>query len=120
MLEASSRSNGGIHLRGLASDQHSSEEPWQRWRAVDDAVLDLTGPGVEPTTSCTNSDVLQYRSNQVVNDKLQTQYFERCETHQGFQLAFVNQVEGSDEIIEMFVTSVDVRFRSHALHTTHT
>ena len=43
--------SGGIHLRGLAPGQHSSEETSQRWRAVGDTVLDFTGPGFDPTTS---------------------------------------------------------------------
>ena len=30
--------SGGAHLRGLASEQHSSEETLQRWRAVGDTV----------------------------------------------------------------------------------
>ena len=42
--------SGGIHL-GLAPGQHSSEKTSQRWRAVGDAVPDLTGPGIEPQTS---------------------------------------------------------------------
>ena len=29
--------SGGIHLRGLAPEQHSSEETSQRWRAVGDS-----------------------------------------------------------------------------------
>ena len=49
---------GGIHLRGLAPGQHSSEETSQRWRVVGDTLFDLTGPGIEPSTSLTESDVL--------------------------------------------------------------
>ena len=41
---------GGAHLRGLAPGLHSSEETSQRWRAVDDAVSDLTSPGMETQT----------------------------------------------------------------------
>ena len=44
----------GAHLHGLAPGQHSSEESSQRWRVVGDTV-DLTGPGIEPQTSCTDS-----------------------------------------------------------------
>ena len=32
------------HLRGLEPEQHRSEETSQRWRAVGDAVSDLTDP----------------------------------------------------------------------------
>ena len=41
--------NGGVHFRGLAPGQHSSEETSQRWRAIGDTVTDLTGLGFEPT-----------------------------------------------------------------------
>ena len=42
-------------LCGLAPGQHSFEEsPLQR-QAVGDTASDLTGPGIEPQTSCTNS-----------------------------------------------------------------
>ena len=34
--------SGGVHLRGLAPEQHSSEETSQRWRDVGDTVSDLT------------------------------------------------------------------------------
>ena len=40
----------GAHLRGLAPGQHSSEETSQRWHCVD-----LTGPGIKPRTSRTDS-----------------------------------------------------------------
>ena len=43
------------HLRGLAPGLHSSEETSQRWRAVGDTVPFLTGPGIEPQTSRTES-----------------------------------------------------------------
>ena len=46
--------SGEVHLRGLASGQHSSEETSQRWQAVGNTVSDLTGPGIEPQTSCTD------------------------------------------------------------------
>ena len=36
--------SGGIHLRGLAPGQHSSEDTSQRWRAVGDTVSDSTAP----------------------------------------------------------------------------
>ena len=38
----------GAHLRDLVSGRHSFEETSQRWRAVGDAVSDLTAPGIEP------------------------------------------------------------------------
>ena len=41
--------SGGIHLRGLAPEQHSSEETSQRWRTVGDNVSDLTSPGIDTT-----------------------------------------------------------------------
>ena len=49
--------SGGVHLRGLAPGQHSSEETSQRWRVVGDTVscVDLTGPGIEPQTYRTDS-----------------------------------------------------------------
>ena len=40
--------SGGVHLRGLAPGQHSSEKTSQRWRAVDDTASNLIGPGIEP------------------------------------------------------------------------
>ena len=50
--------NGGAHLRVLAPDQHSSEETSQRWRAVNDTVIDFTSPRIEAQTSRTDdSDV---------------------------------------------------------------
>ena len=49
-------SSGG-HLRGLAPGQHSSEQTPQRWRAASDTVSGLTGPGIKPQTSRTNSPV---------------------------------------------------------------
>ena len=36
------------HLRGLEPGQHSFEERSQRWRAVGDAVPDLTCPELNP------------------------------------------------------------------------
>ena len=36
--------SGGVHLRGLAPGQHSSDETAQGWRVVGDAVSDLTDP----------------------------------------------------------------------------
>ena len=50
--------SGGIHLRGLALGQHSSEETLQRCPAVGDTASDLTGPGIEPHTSRADSDAL--------------------------------------------------------------
>ena len=59
---------GWVYLRALAPEQHSSEEASQRWRAVADAVSDLTGPGIESKTSHTNSDLFNRCCNKV--DKL--------------------------------------------------
>ena len=42
---------GGAHLRDLAPGLHSSEKTSQRWRHC----VDLTGPGIEPQTSRTDS-----------------------------------------------------------------
>ena len=50
--------SGGIHLHGFAPGQHSSEETTQRWRAVVEAVSNLTVTGIEPQTSRTDSDLL--------------------------------------------------------------
>ena len=47
--------SGGIHLRSLATGQHSSEESSQQWRNVRDTMSNLTGRGIEPQTSCTDS-----------------------------------------------------------------
>ena len=52
--------SGGAHLRGLAPDQHSSEETSQRWRAVGDSKSDLTGPGIEPKTARIDGDELHH------------------------------------------------------------
>ena len=43
--------SNGAEFLGLAHVLHSSEETWQRWRAVGNTVSDLTGPGIEPQTS---------------------------------------------------------------------
>ena len=51
---------------GLAPGQHSSEETSQRWLAVGDTASDLTGPGIEPQTACTNSNILTIKLN-IVN-----------------------------------------------------
>ena len=40
--------SGGIHLRGLAPEQHSCKQMSHRKRAVDG----LTGPGIDPQTIC--------------------------------------------------------------------
>ena len=48
------------HLRCLAPEQHSSEETSPRWRAVGDTVFDLTGLGIEPKTSPTDSVALNH------------------------------------------------------------
>ena len=41
--------SGGIHLRDLASGQHSSEKTPSPWRAVGDTVFNLTDLGIEPS-----------------------------------------------------------------------
>ena len=46
--------SGGAHLHGLAPGQHSSEGTSQRWRAAG-ATADMTGLGVEPQTSRSDS-----------------------------------------------------------------
>ena len=43
--------SGGAHLRDLAPGLHSSEKTSQPWRHC----VDLTGPGIEPQTSPTDS-----------------------------------------------------------------
>ena len=43
--------SGAVHLRGLAPGRHSSEKTLQQWRHC----ADLTGPGIEPHTSRTDS-----------------------------------------------------------------
>ena len=61
--------NGRIHFRGLAPGQHNSKETWQRYRAVGDTVFDLTGPGIEPKTSSTDSDILDHNDSRPVINK---------------------------------------------------
>ena len=41
----------------LSVGQHSSEETSQRWRAFEDSAYDFFGPGIEPQTSCTDSNI---------------------------------------------------------------
>ena len=53
--------NAGVHLRGLAPGQHSSEETSQWWRAVGDTESGLTGPGIEPQTFRGDSDLFTLR-----------------------------------------------------------
>ena len=50
--------SGGIHLRGLAPGQHSSEKTSQRWRAVGDTVPNLTDPGIELQIFRTHSNLM--------------------------------------------------------------
>ena len=52
----------GAHLRGLAPGQHSSEETSQR-------CADLTGPGIEPQTSQTDSVRLATELTAGINDQ---------------------------------------------------
>ena len=54
-----------VHLRGLASGQHSFNEISQRWRAAGDTVLDLTSLGTKPQTSHTNNDIFHNCTNRV-------------------------------------------------------
>ena len=49
---------GGIHIRSLATGQHSSKETSQWWGTVGDTVCDSTDPGLEPQTFRTYSNVL--------------------------------------------------------------
>ena len=47
--------------RDLATEQHScGRKTYQRGRAVDDRVFNLTGPGIEPQTSRTTNDVFPF------------------------------------------------------------
>ena len=55
--------SGGAHFRSLAPGQHCSEETSQQWRGVGDTVTDLTSPGMEPETFCTDSDVFHNRAD---------------------------------------------------------
>ena len=48
--------SSGIHLRGFAPGQYSSEETSQQWRAVGDTMANLTGPGIKLQTFQTDSD----------------------------------------------------------------
>ena len=52
--------NGGLHLRGLAPEEHSPEETSQLCWAVGKTVSDLTGLRNKPKTSRTDSDVFNY------------------------------------------------------------
>ena len=58
--------SGGVYLRGLASELYSSEETSHRCRADDDTASDLTGLGIEPHTSRTESDVFTLYVNQLL------------------------------------------------------
>ena len=49
--------SGGVHHRVLARGQHSSEETFQRLRAVGDTVSNFTALGIEPHTFRTDRDV---------------------------------------------------------------
>ena len=55
--------SGGANLRGLAPGQHSSEETSQRRRTVGGTASDLTGPGIEPQISRTDSDAYNDLAN---------------------------------------------------------
>ena len=58
----------GIHLRGLAPGQHSSEETSQLWQAVGGAVCDLTEPVIElkpptPIAMCVTTTPTSWRKH---------------------------------------------------------
>ena len=57
--------SGGVHFRGLAPGQHSSEKTSQWWQAIGDTVFDLTGPGIEPQTNRTDSACLTNELSEV-------------------------------------------------------
>ena len=50
--------SGGAYLRDSAPGQRRVQETKQRWRAVGDTASDLTGPGIEPQISYTDSKCL--------------------------------------------------------------
>ena len=52
--------NGGAYLCCLTPEQHSFEELSQLWRAIGGTMSDLAGPGVEPQTPCTDSNVVNF------------------------------------------------------------
>ena len=52
--------SGGVYLRGLAADLHSSEETSQRWRVIDDTMPNLNGPGNRIPNLCADSDVFNH------------------------------------------------------------
>ena len=54
--------SGGVHLRGLAPEQHSCEETSQRWRTVGDTVSKLTDQGIKPKTFRANRDVFDTKA----------------------------------------------------------
>ena len=58
--------SGGVHLRDLTTEQHSSKETSQRWRAAGDTVSDLTGLGMDPQTLRVHSGVFNH-SKQLVS-----------------------------------------------------
>ena len=58
--------SSGVRFCGLALDQHISNKMSQWWRAVGDAVSNLTGPGIETWTSCTVSGVFNHYANRPV------------------------------------------------------
>ena len=67
-------SDGG-HLRGLAFGQHHSERTLQRRRAVDDAVSELTGPGIEPKTFASIAMSLHYANSSCISS---CKYYHLC------------------------------------------
>ena len=60
-------SSGGVHLRGLAAGQHSSEETSPQWRAVGDTVSNLTAPRIEHMAYRANSNALNHYAHLAVS-----------------------------------------------------
>ena len=56
--------SGGIHLRDLAPEQHSSEEISQRWRVHGNTASDLTGPGIESEILSRVAKALSHKNNE--------------------------------------------------------
>ena len=58
MLALLLRNEWRVHLCGLAPRRHSSEETSELWHSSSHTVSHLTGPGIEPQTYHTDSDVV--------------------------------------------------------------
>ena len=52
--------SSGIHLRGSAPGQHSSEETLQQWRAVGNTASDISGLVFVPKTYRADNNVFNY------------------------------------------------------------